>query len=103
METTAPTITTTNTTFGLLASNEALAPVSSKRNRHTVENDLQSALIKRINRHYVRLNIDRKVIVIDGQPALIVASSGIVAASGIVRTWLPGSSLCKALWDSLNF
>jgi hypothetical protein len=51
-------------------------PITPKRNRHTVENDLQTALIKRINRLYAKRGCDRKVRVVNGQPQLFVPSDG---------------------------
>ncbi len=57
------------TTFALLASPEAqtLTPLTPKRNRHSVENDQLSALVKRINRHYLRNECNRKVVVRNGE------------------------------------
>jgi hypothetical protein len=53
-----------------------LATPIIKRNRHSVENDIQSALIKRINRLYTKHNCDRKVQVVNGKPTLINTTTG---------------------------
>lgn len=53
-----------------------LGPSTLKRNRHTIENDEKTALIKRINRAYIRKDCDRKVRVIHGVPTLTVSSTG---------------------------
>jgi hypothetical protein len=50
--------------------------VTPKRNRHSVENDQQTALIKRINRKYANLQCDRKVRIVEGHPALFILSTG---------------------------
>ncbi len=52
--------------------------VTPKRNRHSVENDQQSALIKRINRLYTKAGspVERAVRVIDGVPRLIDLRNG---------------------------
>jgi hypothetical protein len=60
-------------TFGSLKPNRR-----ANRNRHTVENDCQSALVKRINRQYARKNCDRKVRIIGGQPTLLIDSTGVI-------------------------
>ena len=57
------------TTFGTLATPSA--PVTTKRNRHSVENDQQSALIKRINRRYASQECNRKVVVRDGSLVVV--------------------------------
>jgi hypothetical protein len=64
------------TTFGLLLPRNLADPQSTKRNRHSVENDLQTAQIKRINRLYAKRECDRKVKVINGVPKLTVLSTG---------------------------
>ena len=85
------------TTFGILATLPStpisVPTVTPKRNRHSVENDQQSALIKRINRLYARLGtgVDRKVCVIDGTVVLTVASTGEILPS------IPGGSLQELL------
>jgi len=53
-----------------------LATPIIKRNRHSVENDIQSALIKRINRLYTKRGCDRKVQVVNGKPTLINTTTG---------------------------
>jgi hypothetical protein len=52
-------------------------PESTKRNRHTVENDQQTALIKRINRRYAKRDCDRKVRIVNGKPTLIDTVTGL--------------------------
>jgi hypothetical protein len=52
--------------------------VPTKRNRHSVENDRQSAQIKRINRIYKSRDCDRFVRVIKGVPTLIEKSTGLI-------------------------
>ena len=51
-------------------------PLVTKRNRHSVENDLQSALIKRINRRYAKLTCDHKVRIVNGYPVLFDTVTG---------------------------
>ncbi len=59
-------------------------PAPTKRNRHSVENDQQSALIKRINRLYAKAisPVERKVRVIDGVPRLIDLENGEIRPDG---------------------
>lgn len=62
-----------STTFGTLSTTHNLTP---KRNRHSVENDQQTALIKRINRLYAKRNCNRKVRVVKGHPQVFIPSNG---------------------------
>jgi hypothetical protein len=59
-----------------LPSGHFLGTLETKRNRHSVENDIQSALIKRINRLYTKRGCDRKVQVVNGKPTLINTTTG---------------------------
>jgi hypothetical protein len=80
-----------STTFGTLSTTHDITP---KRNRHTVENDQQTALIKRINRLYVKRGCDRKVRIVNGKPEVFVPSDG------SVRPNFFGSLTC--LWNIMN-
>ena len=74
-----------------------LLPASTlKRNRHTIENDEKTALVKRINRCYSRRNCNRKVRVVNGVPTLFYAD-----ANEPIGCTIPGGTL-QRLADIMN-
>jgi hypothetical protein len=69
----------TMTTFGALATGDV--PVTPKRNRHSVENDQKTALIKRINRIYAKRG--RKISVVKGKNVLTFLDTGYVVNNDV--------------------
>lgn len=77
-----------------------LLPASTlKRNRHTIENDEKTALVKRINRCYARRNCSRKVRIVNGVPILFDT------VTNSPRPTVPGNSLqgLAAILDLNNY
>lgn len=77
--------------------------LSSKRNRHSVENDQQSALIKRINRLYAkgarfgcRASMRRKVRVVNGKLELFNLVDGSICPNFFQELTL------ESLWITMN-
>ncbi len=64
---------------------EGTAMTTLTRNRHTVENDAKSALIKRINRRYIKDDCNRKLVVRSGQVNLIRLLADNFGPAGEVR------------------
>ena len=62
-----------------------LPPYPYTRNRHTVENDAKSALIKRINRRQIKNDCNRKLVVRRGQVNLIRLLTDDFGPAGEVR------------------
>jgi hypothetical protein len=69
-----------------IITNFDLTPIAPKRNRHTVKNDQDTALIKRINRCYARRGCTRKIRVINGEPRLIDTETGLVRENFMISS-----------------